>query len=74
METPRPILDVENLDSPDTLRKKRKSAMKKALGSTGSSAGRVVSKYRARQTKLLGESDEDPYPYSPKYIFYCLDA
>ena len=71
---PRPTLDVLNLESPHELRKKRKAAMKKAMGPVGPIATRVVSKYRARQTKLLGESEEDPYPYSPTYIFYCLDS
>lgn len=70
----RPTLDVLNLESPPSLKKKRKSAMKKALGPAGPVASRVVSKYRAKQTKLLGESKDDPYPYSPTYVFYCLDS
>ena len=74
METPRPTLDVDNLDSPQRLRTKRKSAMKKVMGPVGSLTSRIVSKYRRQQTKLLGESDEDPSPYKPTYVFYCLDT
>lgn len=71
---PRPKLDVMNLSSPAELTKQRKAVFKKALGPVGPIASRVLSKYRARQTKLLGESDEDPNPYSPTYVFYCLDS
>ena len=74
METPRPTLDVTNLDSPESLRKKRKTMLKDAMGKPHRDAGRVVTKYRSRQTKLLGERDEDPHPYSPTYVFYCLDS
>jgi hypothetical protein len=70
----RPKLDVMNLESPPALKKQRKAAMKKAVGPVGPVASRVLSKYRARQTKLLGEYDDDPHPYSPTYIFYCLDS
>lgn len=71
---PRPTLDVLNLESPPSLKKKRKAALKKAMGPAGPVASRVLSKFRARQAKLLGESDDDPYPYSPTYLFYCLDS
>ena len=74
METPRPTLDTLNLHSPESLRKKRRSALKHALGKLHPDAGRVVTKYRSRQAKLLGERDEDPHPYSPTYVFYCLDS
>lgn len=71
---PRPTLDVLNLESPETLRKQRRVALKKAMDPAGSTASRVLTKYRAKQTKLLGEPDVDPYPYSSTYIFYCLDS
>ena len=70
----RPQLDVMNLSSPPELSKKRKAAYKKAVGPVGPVASRVLSKYRAKQTKLLGEYDEDPHPYSNTYVFYCLDS
>ena len=33
----------------------------------------VLSKYRRRQTKLLGHKEEDPNPYDSDYVFYCLE-
>jgi hypothetical protein len=74
METPRPTLDVVNLTSPPALKSKRRSALKKIVGPAGPVTSRVLSKYRKRQTQLLGESDEDPCPYKPTYVFYCLDS
>lgn len=74
METPRPTLDVVNLQSPPALKSKRRSALKKVLGPSGPVVSRVLSKYRKRQAQLLGDSDEDPSPYSPTHIFYCLDT
>lgn len=74
METPRPTLDVLNLESPPALKSKRRSALKKAMGPVGPVASRVLSKYRARQTKLLGDFDDDPSPYKSTYVFYCLDS
>lgn len=74
METPRPTLDVVNLQSSPVLKSKRRSALKKAMGPVGPIASRVVSKYRKRQSQLLGESDDDPCPYRPTYVFYCLDS
>jgi hypothetical protein len=35
---------------------------------------KVLSRYRRRQTIKLGARDEDPNPYEPNYIFYCLDT
>ena len=35
---------------------------------------RVLAKYRRRQTRQLGCRDEDPDPYDPSYVFYCLDG
>ena len=70
----RPKLDVMNLESPDALTKKRKAVWKKVVGPAGPIATRVLSKYRARQRKLLGDDTEDPDPYDERYIFYCLDS
>jgi hypothetical protein len=70
----RPKIDVMNLESPPALKKQRRAALKKAMGPAGPVASRVVSKYRARQRKLLGDDNEDPDPYSHTYVFYCLDS
>lgn len=72
--TPRPTIDVMNLESPPALKSKRRAALKKTLGPAGPVANRVLSKYRKRQTQLLGDSDEDPCPYKSTYVFYCLDS
>lgn len=72
--TPRPTLVVDNLCTPDSLYKKRKSALRKAMGPPSPESNRVLAKYRTRQTKLLGKRDDDPHPYSPRYVFYCLDS
>ena len=70
----RPTLDVTNLDSPKSLREERRRALKRAM-KRNSKTSEAVSKYRRKQRRLLdGESDSDPDPYSPDYIFYCLDA
>jgi hypothetical protein len=70
----RPTLDLDNLESPSSLVKSRRRALKRAMLRT-SRASDVVSKYRRKQRRLLdGESDSDPDPYDPYYVFYCLDA
>jgi hypothetical protein len=71
---PRPTLDVTNLDSPRTLLKKRRRAMKRAMHRS-TKASSVVSKYRRKQRRLLdGDSDSDPDPYDSEYIFFCLEG
>ncbi len=71
---PRPTLDVTNLDSPRTLLKKRRRAMKRAMN-RNKKASAVVAKYRRKQRRLSGESDvSDPDPYDSDYIFYCLEG
>lgn len=35
---------------------------------------RVMRIFRARQTRRLGYRYEDPDPYEPEYLFYCLDT
>lgn len=68
----RPTLDITNLDSPRTVQKKRQRDMKRAIR-RDKNATTVVSKYRRKQRRLLdGDSDSDPDPYDPDYIFFCL--
>jgi len=35
---------------------------------------RILRKWRDKQDELLGYDDEDPNPYQPTYVFYCLEA
>ena len=70
----RPTLDVDHLESPKSLIKERRRVLKRAMARS-TKASDAVSRYRRKQRRLLdGESDSDPDPYSPDYIFYCLDA
>jgi hypothetical protein len=71
MDSP-PTLDISNLESPSSLIKKRRRALKRAMD-RNSQATAVVSKYRRKQRKLLDDSTEsDPDPYDETYVFYCL--
>jgi hypothetical protein len=70
----KPKLDVTNLESPESLKRARRSVLKKVVGPAGPVTSRVLSKYRARQRKLLRRTEEDPDPYDERYIFYCLDS
>lgn len=78
--TPRPTLELETILSDSALRKLRRkrrnlicSVMLEWLGDD-TKVRDVLRKYRRRQTRLLGERDEDPNPYDSDYIFYCLEA
>lgn len=71
METPRPTIEVNNLDSPKSLNAERKKALRSRIPRVSPRAYVVVSRYRNRQRKLLGdESDDDPNPYESSYIFF----
>ncbi len=71
MTTPRPTVDVDNLDSPKSLNTERKKALRSRIPRVSPRAYVVVARYRDRQRKLLGdESDDDPDPYDPSYIFF----
>ena len=79
---PRPTLDVDNLDCPADLITKRKKDMNRHIH-TSHVARRVYQAYRAiqhkkmqahlRSTKKVAIAEsEDPSPYDPSYVFYCL--
>ena len=70
METPRPTIDVDNLGSPRSLDKERKKALRSRIPRVSPRANVVVARYRNRQRDLLGESDDDPDPYDPTYVFF----
>lgn len=76
-ETPRPSLDVDNLKSPRDVRKERERRIRRILRTQTSpedkeKTRRIMRKYRRRQEKL--DSDSDPDPYTPDYLFYCLET
>jgi hypothetical protein len=71
METPRPTIEVNDLDSPKSLSQERKKALRSRIPRVSPRAYVVVARYRTRQRDLLGgESDDDPDPYDPAYIFF----
>lgn len=70
MDTPRPTIDVENLDSPRSLDKERKKALRSRIPRVSPRAYTIVARYRDRQRDLLSDSDDDPDPYKPTYIFF----
>jgi hypothetical protein len=79
--TPRPHLDVSNLDSPRTLVKKRKRLVKKIVKKCmdlskyeKKATTKILSRYRRKQRKNSGETESDPDPYTPDYVFYCLEV
>lgn len=79
---PRPTLDVDNLDLSVALETKRTKALTCHIH-TSHVARRVYQAYRAiqhkkmqahlRSTKKVAIAEsEDPSPYEPSYVFYCL--
>jgi hypothetical protein len=79
--TPRPSIDVLHLSSSQRELKARRKGFKRILkkafdlsSSEKHTIHKVISRYRRRQKRLLGEKDEDPDPYSSDYVFYCLDG
>lgn len=79
--TPRPTLDVTNLDSPRSLHSHRKRTMRRILKAALDFSkkekkviSKIISRLRRRQKRYLGTKDSDPDPYDPDYIFYCLEG
>lgn len=70
METPRPTIDVENLDCPARLAKRRASVMKRRIGGKRRETNKIIKMYRHYQKRLLPHDWEDPSPYQCTYIFY----
>lgn len=79
---PRPSIDVDNLWSSEELLAKRKKIMFQHIH-TSHEARRIYQAYRVLQHKKMQEHDggtkkdaiiysEDPSPYEPSYVFYCL--
>lgn len=35
---------------------------------------KVIYRWRVKQQKSIGYKDEDPDPYDPSYVFFCLEG
>ncbi len=78
--TPRPELNVDDLDSTVTLHKQRAEEFKKRLPKFTERRKRriryILTKFRAKQKEMLDKvykdaEYDDPDPYDPTYLFYC---
>ncbi len=72
---PKPKLDVSNLRTSAGVLAKRRKNVRSPIVYTDAEKKHlavVLRKLRRRQTRQLGERDEDPSPYNPAYVFYCL--
>lgn len=70
--TMKPTLDTETEGDGDLYRKRQK-ILAKRLPHRTREVQYILTQYRELQRKLLKSADiEDPYPYSRKYIFYCM--
>ena len=77
MDTPRPTLVVSGASRSRAKTMGIEARFKRVLAYSKedeSQIRKILSKYRSRQTRKLGQRDEDPNPYKPSYIFYCLDS
>lgn len=73
----KPTLDIINLRVCEKHRrdwKRRISAIVHEDKKARSRANRILRKWRGKQEELTGEEIEDPDPYQPTYVFYCLEA
>lgn len=72
---PRPTLNVTNLNPSRSLVSGRKRRLRRILRVNGISKmdAAILARYRRKQRRLWGNTVEDPDPYDPDYIFYCLD-
>jgi len=73
---PRPTLQVTNLSFPAALRASRKRDHLSRLASwtkqDKQKLYRVMYTFRTKQRALTDDDPEDPSPYTPTYVFYCL--
>jgi hypothetical protein len=75
----RPTIAVHGLNSSSSLLRRRRRAISKVIKSIQNAADkealrRVLSRYRRKQRRALGETDSDPDPYEPSYVFFCLQG
>lgn len=79
--TPKPELNVDDLDCPSTLQLQRILDFKKRFPKLTHRHKRriryILTKFRAKQKKMLDEGYDDPDyddpdPYDETYLFYCF--
>lgn len=79
--TPRPELNVDDLDSPPELRTQRAEDLKKRYPKLTPRTKRriryILTKFRAKQKEMLDKvykdaEYDDPDPYDATYLFYCF--
>ena len=78
-ETPRPTIETDLPEGLGSLYEQRRRDLEQRMPVlTFAEKQRMchtVSKYRNKQTALLGgECCSDPYPFSPAYVFYCFQG
>ena len=74
----KPTLDIINLCECAQYRKEWRRKIRELIHTdkkVRSRENRILRKWRDKQEELLGyEDEEDPDPYRPTYVFYCLEA
>lgn len=74
----RPHLDVDNLSVPASLTRSRKAHYRSRLSpwtkEDKQRLYRILYTFRRKQRDLTDENVEDPDPYDPTYVFYCLST
>ncbi len=74
---PRPTLQVDELTFPSALRASRKRALLQRLSKwtkpDKQRLYRIMYKFRTKQ-RTLDDDIEDPNPYKPTYVFYCMNT
>ena len=74
----KPTLDTEDLPQCTQHSKEWKRKLRELIHTdkkVRSRENRILRKWREKQDELLGYDDEeDPDPYQPTYVFYCLEA
>jgi hypothetical protein len=70
---PKPTLDINKLEFCETRHREWKRHMKNLIRQS-TRMNRIVHKWRKKQECLIGSDQEDPDPYKPTYVFYCLEA
>jgi len=77
MSTPRPQLVINGSYAPTSRSKARHrlvAALLKRSDEDEAMIRRILANHRRYQTRKLGARNEDPDPYDPSYIFFCLDG
>ena len=77
MSTPKPRLVVNGSYAPSSrtiARDRLVASVLKRPAEDEATIRKILANHRRRQTRKLGKRNEDPDPYDPSYIFFCLDG